>query len=155
MTSGVYLGALSRKIFGAAAEEGALSKDCFDRIAALGQYDASAVDRWASGEARDELGVTEDEALFIREVCLALFDRSARCMCTNLTAIALLTGEGEDKPICVCAEGSLVQKSQHFLPLLKEYLEEYACGVFGKKLELTVGYETTLPGAAAAVLLNK
>ena len=35
------------------------------------------------------------------------------------------------------------------------YLERYALGVFGRKLEMTVGYETTLPGAAAAVLLNK
>lgn len=155
MTSGVYLGALSRKIFAAAADEGVLSKDCLDRIAALGAYDASAVDRWASGGAKDELGVSEDEAQFLREVCLALFDRSARCMCTNLTAISLLTGEGKEKPICVCAEGSLVQKSRHFLPLLEKYLEEYALGVFERKLELTVGYETTLPGAAAAVLLNK
>jgi hexokinase len=155
MTSGVYLGALSRKIFAAAADEGVLSKDCLDRIAALGAYDASAVDRWASGGARDELGVSEDEAQFLQDVCLALFDRSARCMCTNLTAIALLTGEGGEKPICVCAEGSLVQKSRHFLPLLEKYLAEYALGVFGRKLELTVGYETTLPGAAAAVLLNK
>ena len=155
MTSGVYLGALSRKIFAAAAAEGVLSKDCLDRIAALGAYDASAVDRWASGGARDELGVSEDEAQFLQDVCLALFDRSARCMCTNLTAIALLTGEGGEKPICVCAEGSLVQKSRHFLPLLEKYLAEYALGVFGRKLELNVGYETTLPGAAAAVLLNK
>ena len=155
MTSGVYLGALSRKIFAAAAAEGVLSKDCLDKIAALGAYDASAVDRWASGGAEDELGVSEDEAQFLQDVCLALFDRSARCMCTNLTAIALLTGEGGEKPICVCAEGSLVQKSRHFLPLLEKYLAEYALGVFGRKLELTVGYETTLPGAAAAVLLNK
>ncbi len=155
MTSGVYLGALSRKIFRAAADEGILSEACIRKIAALGPYNASAVDRWASGEAKEELGVTDEEALFLEEVCLALFDRSARCMCCNLTAIALLTGEGEDKPICVCAEGSLVQKSRHFLPLLKKYLETVALGVFGRKLEMTVGYETTLPGAAAAVLLNK
>ena len=76
-------------------------------------------------------------------------------MCVNLTAIALLTGEGTDKPICVCAEGSLVQKSRHFRPMLERYLDEYARGVFGRTLEMTVGYETTLPGAAAAVLLNK
>ena len=155
MTSGVYLGALSRKIFRAAAEEGILSRHCIEEIAALGHYNASAVDRWASGEAKGELGVSEDEARFLQEVCLALFDRSARCMCSNLTAIALLTGEGKDKPICVCADGSLVQKSHHFRPLLEQYLAEYALGVFGRKLELTVGYETTLPGAAAAVLLNK
>ena len=97
----------------------------------------------------------EEDAAFIREICLAAIDRSARCMCVNLIAIALLNGTGADKPICVCAEGSLVQKSRHFRPLLEMYLERYALGVFGRKLEMTVGYETTLPGAAAAVLLNK
>lgn len=155
MTSGVYLGALSRKIFRAAAEEGILSAHCLEKIGERGQYNASAVDRWASGEAKEELGVTDEEALFLQEVCLALFDRSARCMCANLTAIALLTGEGKDKPICVCAEGSLVQKSRHFRPMLETYLDEIARGVFDRTLEMTVGYETTLPGAAAAVLLNK
>ena len=155
MTSGVYLGALSRKIFRAAAEEGVLSAECAAKIASLGLFNASTVDRLAGGAAAEELGLGEEEARFVQEVCVALFDRSARCMCTNLTAIALLTGEGRDKPICVCAEGSLVQKSRYFRPLLEKYLEEYALGVFGRKLELTVGYETTLPGAAAAVLLNK
>lgn len=155
MTSGVYLGVLSYLVFRGAAAEGVLSVDCFKKIDALGFYDASAVDRWARGEAKDELDVTEEEARFLQEVCLALFDRSARCMCSNLTAITLLTGEGTDKPVCVCAEGSLIQKSRHFLPMLEKYLDKYAFGVFGRKLELTVGYETTLPGAAAAVLLNK
>ena len=155
MTSGVYLGALSRKIFRSAAEEGALSSSCLEKITALGNYDASVVDRWASGDAKSELDISEGEALFLRDTCLALFERSARCMCCNLTAIALLTGEGKDKPISVCAEGSLVQKSRYFRPMLEQYLEEYALGIFGRKLEMTVGYETTLPGAAAAVLLNK
>ena len=86
----------------------------------------------------------------MREICLNAFDRSARCMCVNLTAIALLTGEGKDKPVCVCAEGSLVQKSRHFLPLLKQYLELCARDHFGCTLEMNVGYETALPGAAAA-----
>ena len=153
MTSGVYLGALCRIMFRAAANEGDLSPEAWERIAELGAFDASMIDRWASGE--DLESFTEEDAQFIREVCLAAFDRSARCMCVNLTAIALLTGEGKDKPISVCAEGSLVQKSRHFRPMLEKYLAEYALGVFGRRLEMTVGYETTLPGAAAAVLLNK
>ena len=155
LTAGVYLGALCRLVIRAANEEGILSDECCAKIAALGRFNASAVDRWASGEAEEELGASSEEADFLREICLALFDRSARCMCTNLLSIALLNDTGRDKPICVCAEGSLVQKSHHFLPMLEKYLEKIALGVFGRKLELTVGYETTLPGAAAAVLLNK
>ena len=155
MTAGVYLGALCRIIFRAAANEGALEPDSWEKIAALGSFDAATIDRWADGEGLDELALPEEDAAFVREICLAAFDRSARCMATNLTAIALLTGEGKDRPICVCAEGSLVQKSRHFRPLLEHYLETVARGVFGRTLELVVGYETTLPGAAAAVLLNK
>ena len=155
LTAGVYLGALCRLVIRAANEEGILSDECCAKIAALGRFNASAVDRWASGEAKEELGASAEESDFLREICLALFDRSARCMCTNLLAIARLNDTGRDKPICVCAEGSLVQKSHHFLPMLEKYLEEIAFGVFGRKLELTVGYETTLPGAAAAVMLNK
>ena len=153
MTSGVYLGALCRIMFRAAVNEGVLSDESGDEIEKRGSFDAATIDRWASGE--DLESFSDEDARFIREICLAAFDRSARCMCVNLTAIALLTGEGKDKPICVCAEGSLVQKSRCFRPKLEKYLDEYARGVFGRKLEMTVGYETTLPGAAAAVLLNK
>ena len=155
MTSGVYLGALSRIIFRAAVDEDALRAETLENIRALGPFNASYVDLWASGRGLEEVAVCEEDAQFVREICLAEFDRSARCMCVNLTAIALLTGEGTDKPICVCAEGSLVQKSVNFRPILEKYLREITQGVFGRRLELTVGYETTLPGAAAAVLLNK
>ena len=153
MTSGVYLGALCRIMFRAAVHEGILSDESGEEIEKRGAFNASTIDRWAGGEDMEEF--CEEDAQFIRELCLAVFERSARCMCVNLTAIALLTGEGTDKPICVCAEGSLVQKSRHFRPMLERYLDEYARGVFGRTLEMTVGYETTLPGAAAAVLLNK
>ena len=155
MTSGVYLGALCRIMFHAAVNEGELSPETGETIARMGAFDAATIDRWASGFCMEGLFDSEKDLRFIREICLSVFDRSARCMCVNLTAIALLTGEGTDKPICVCAEGSLVQKSRHFRPMLEKYLDEYALGVFGRKLKLTVGYETTLPGAAAAVLLNK
>ena len=154
MTAGVYLGALCRIIFSAAANEGVISAETGEKIAALGAFDASTIDRWADGEGLDELDLPEEVAIFVREICQMAFDRSARCMCVNLTAIALLTGAGTDKPLGVCAEGSLVQKSRHFRPLLEQYLESCAHQHFGRKLEMNVGYETTLPGAAAAALLN-
>ena len=85
-----------------------------------------------------------------------MFERSARCMCTNLAAIMLLTGEGGDagKPVCVCAEGSLVQKGRHYRPALERLLQEQAAEKLNKHAVLKVGQETTLPGSAAAALLN-
>ena len=85
---------------------------------------------------------------------MALFRRSARCMCTNLLAIAELADGGKDKPMCVLAEGSLVQKGRHYRPELQRLLEEYGYKGRGRRLELHVGEETTIPGAAAAALLN-
>ena len=84
-----------------------------------------------------------------------MFDRSARCMCSDLLGIALFTGDGEQsgKPLCVCAEGSLVQKSRYYRPFLEKYLAEYSSR-FGKQIELRIGNESTLPGSAAAALLN-
>jgi len=155
LTAGVYLGSLCRIMFEAAVNEGVLSAESGEKIAERGHFDAATIDLWASGEDLEGVASCEEDAAFIRDICLASIDRSARCMCVDLTAIALLCGTGEERPICVCAEGSLVQKSRHFRPLLEKYLAQYALGVFGKKLELIVGYETTLPGAAAAVLLNK
>ena len=75
-------------------------------------------------------------------------------MCVNLLAILLLTGEGRDKPVCLCAEGSLVQKGRYYRPRLEALLREFALGALGRSVELRVGQETTLPGAAAAALLN-
>ncbi len=73
----------------------------------------------------------------------------------NLMAILMLTGEGTDpeKPVCICAEGSLVQKSRSYRPALERLLEENGA-LLGRHIVFNVDYETTLPGSAAAALLN-
>ena len=75
-------------------------------------------------------------------------------MCVNLLAIALLTGAGKDKPVCVCAEGSLVQRSRYYRPTLEALLDSEGREKLGLHFEFHVGSETTLPGSAAAALLN-
>ena len=74
-------------------------------------------------------------------------------MCINLIALTLLTGGGRDKPVCILAEGSLVQKGRSYRPELEALLARYTAER-GLKLELHVTEETTLPGSAAAALLN-
>lgn len=154
LTAGVYLGELLRLMIAAAAREGELSAATAERVRALGRFDAATLDAWASGEQLDALCADEAEKTFLRELSLAMFERSARAMCVNLLAILLLTGEGVQKPVCLCAEGSLVQKGRHYRPCLSSLLDTYAHGVLGRTVELRVGEETTLPGAAAAALLN-
>ncbi len=154
LTAGVYLGELMRHMTAAASREGEITAATEARILSLGHFDTATVDAWACGEGLEELCENADEAAFLTELSLALFERSARAMCVNLLAILLLTGEGKKKPVCLCAEGSLVQKGRRYRPRLEALLKEYAGGVLGRRVELRVGEETTLPGAAAAALLN-
>ena len=112
------------------------------------------IDAWAQGEKLEQASDNAADAAFVQELSLAMFQRSARCMCVNLLAIALLTGAGKDKPVCVCAEGSLVQRSRYYRPTLEALLDSEGLEKLGLHFEFHVGSETTLPGSAAAALLN-
>lgn len=155
LTAGVYLGELSRRIISAAAEEGLVSAETLAAVKALGYYDSATVDAWSCGKEL-ECAANVEDAAFIEEIATSLFERSARCMCSNLLGIMRYTGSGKtpDKPVCVCAEGSLVQKSQKYRPCLETLLKEVGEKQLGIYSVLNVGSETTLPGSAAAAALN-
>ena len=157
MTAGVYLGELTRLMLLQAAEDGLLSAHCAGRVRELNRIDSAVIDAWASGEGMEALCAAPDDAELIKTLCLAMFERSARCMCSCIGGMLLLTGAGqsEDKPACVCAEGSLVQKSRHYRPMLGRLLKDDIGGRLGRYAVLKVGEETTLPGSAAAALLNR
>ena len=156
MTAGVYLGELCRDMLKAAAGEGLLSAVAAERIGALGWIDSAVIDGWSCGERLETVCRTEEDRDFVQTLCRAMFERSARCMATNLAAILLLTGEGTDpaRPVCVCAEGSLVQKSRVYRPCLEQLLREEIGEKLGRHAVLQVSSETTLAGSAAAALLN-
>ncbi len=154
LTAGVYLGELCRLMLRAAVDEGLLSAEGAAKVRAMTAFDSSVIDAWAGGEGLEALGPDPEDRAFARELSLALFHRSARCMCVNLVALALLCGGGKERPVCILAEGSLVQKGRHYRPELERLLARYAAAERGLRLELRVTEETTLPGSAAAALLN-
>ena len=75
-------------------------------------------------------------------------------MCANLIAMAMLTDAGKTGKTAVYAEGSLVQRNHIYRPALTALLEKKLCGELGRNVSLFVEEDTTLPGAAAAALLN-
>ena len=154
LTAGVYLGEICHLMLNAAADEGLLSAACAEKVRSLPVFDSAVLDAWACGEGFEMLGGDEDDHVFAQTLSLALFHRSARCMCVNLLALAELIGGGRDKPICMLAEGSLGQKGRCYRPELERLLQLYGTEKRGIALELHVGQETTLPGSAAAALLN-
>lgn len=155
LTAGVYLGELARLILLAAGEEGLFDPDGVRKLEHLGQFHSGVLDAWACGEQLEQFAQS-GEAEIMQTVARNLFERSARAMCANLLGILLLTGEGKDpeKPVVVCAEGSLVQKGRWYRAALERFLQQYAAQL-GRHVVLQVGEETTLPGAAAAALLNR
>ena len=155
-TAGVYLGELCRLMLLAAGEEGFISADSLEKARALGHIDSAVIDAWSAGDRLDEIAANPADGDFAQELSLSLFQRSARCMCVNLLAIALLIGAGKeaDKPVCVCAEGSLVQRRHYYRPTLEKLLDTEGREKLGLHFRLFVGSETTLPGSAAAALLN-
>ena len=154
LTAGVYLGEICHLMLNTAADEGLLSDECAQKVRALPVFDSAVLDAWACGEGFDMLGGDAEDHSFAQTLSLALFHRSARCMCVNLLALAELIGGGRDKPICMLAEGSLVQKGRCYRPELERLLKLYGTEKRGIALELHVSQETTLPGSAAAALLN-
>lgn len=54
---------------------------------------------------------TGEDAAVAGELCRAVFERAAKCVCANLSAILVLTDTGSDPehPTCVCADGSVIR----------------------------------------------
>ena len=95
-TAGAYLGELFRLMYVAAAKEGLLSEGGKAKAFELSKIDAGNLDAWSCGEKLSEVCGSEEDEQFVVELARDIFERSARCMCTNLLAIMQLTGEGSD-----------------------------------------------------------
>lgn len=155
MTAGVYLGELCRLMLRSAADEGLLSPEGCRKVRELGSIDSSVIDAWASGEGFENIGSDQEDRDFAQTVSLALFKRSARCMCINLIALTLLADAGREKPMCVLAEGSMVDRGRHFRPELIRLLGIHGREKRGLDIELILCHGSTIPGSAAAALLNR
>ena len=83
----------------------------------------------------------------------AVFDRSAKVMCCTLCAVLRLTGQGMRDVFHIGAEGSLFQKSARFRPALERHMHVYARKCLARRYEFVSCENTTLLGAACAVLL--
>lgn len=155
MCSGAYIGEVCRTAMKKAVEEGLLPEHVDARMEKIEVFNGAVVDNWACGN--DPYGIfdTAEELAFAREVALAIFERSARCMAANIFTLMRLNDSGKtaDHPACVCAEGSLVSRSKYFLPFLKESMEKVA-EEGGRYAEIVLGSDTTLPGSAVAALIN-
>lgn len=154
MTAGVYLGSLCSLMLEAACEEGLICNETLNVLQKVEKPDGAVLDAWSCGERLEEVPDCDRET--VQLISRALFCRSARFMCTNLGALMLLNGTGRnpEKPVCICAEGSLVQKSRVYRPELERLIDKYLKEKLGLNAVLLPVEESTLPGSAAAAILN-
>ena len=89
-----------------------ISRAAGDGARQLEDIDSAVIDAWSCMERGELLGGAETDLAFASRLSRALFSCSARGMCTDLLALAMLTGAGQsaDKPLCVLAEGLLAEE---------------------------------------------
>ena len=156
MCSGAYIGEVCRMAMKQAVAEGLIPESVFKNSLMIEPLNGAVVDNWACGNDPYHVFENAEQLSFARELCLAIFERSARCMATNILTILRLNGTGRtpDKPACICAEGSLVARSRYFLLFFQKSLNELNDGPDPRYVDVVLGNDTTLPGSAVAVLLN-
>lgn len=153
MTSGAYLGELCRLTLRGAAREGLFSEAAAAKILALDELTAPEADSMACGGGNMFEG---DDAATASELCNAIFVRSARCVCSNIAAILVLTDRGSDPehPACVCADGSVIRRSRAFREALDGFIESFIQKGLGRNVVVWSTENATMLGSAAAALLN-
>ena len=153
MTSGAYLGELCRLTLRCAAREGLFSEAAAEKLLSLDALSAPEADAMACGGGDMFEG---EDARTASELCNAVFVRSARCVCSNIAAILVLTDRGSDPehPACVCADGSVIRKSRAFRGELDELMASFITGSLGRHAVIWSTENATMLGSAAAALLN-
>lgn len=149
MVSGAYLGELCRLTLQGAAREGLFTKAGAKRILAmdaLTSYEADTL----SGPLE---ALSKKDKATADKLIGAIFDRSAKTMCCTLSAVLRLTGKGTDSVFHIGAEGSLFQKSRRFRPALERHMDAYARRCLVRQFDFCTCENTTLLGAACAVLM--
>lgn len=157
MCSGVYVGKICAEAFRTAVKEQLFPETVSQRLEAMsGKIGGKLADAWSQGIDSENIFDSAEQLEIASEIAKAIFRRSARCMASVILAIMLMNDSGRtsDRPMCVCAEGSLISRSTFFLPELKKCLKEMSEAGEPRFAEIVVGNETTLPGSAVAALLN-
>lgn len=157
MCSGVYVGKICAAAFKAAVADRLFPEAVSGKLETISEkIGGRFADEWAKGIDSQNLFESAEQVEIASEIAKAVFRRSARCMAAVILAIMLMNDSGKtrERPMCVCAEGSLISRSTFFLPELKKCLKEISKGKNPRFAEIIVGNETTLPGSAVAALLN-
>ena len=166
MVSGGYQGGLMEQILSAAAVDGLISRDTFDRIMADGPLEARDISAFAyepEGSGRiaaavraGKEGVSGESRERVRILHLIdLVTKRSACLCSiAITGVLLYAGIGRDAsaPALIMAEGSTFLKQKDFREQLDGYMEELAGREYALSWEFQTMEDAVLRGTAVASL---
>ena len=152
MSSGRYIGDVCLYTLKAAAREGVFSEKAKDFILGMEFFTTPIADKWGSGKTPKE--ISGEDAVNLVYIINEIFETSARIIACTLCGILMLTGDGEDKPVCIAVDGSLYKKGKLFRPMLEDFMAIYADEIMGRKYKFVTVDEATIVGTAAGTLLN-
>jgi len=160
MISGGYQGGLMLTVIKKAAEEGLLSKDSTERVAAVKELSSKAIDDflyYPYGEnTLAQCCAADDDRLAMYYIIDSMIERAAKLVTANLSAVILKSGKGSNPcaPVCVTAEGTTFYKSKLFRGKLDYYIRTYLNEREKAYCEFVKADNATLIGTAIAGLLN-
>lgn len=151
MISGVYLGRVISNISILAAKDGLLSNsflNCeeFFTLPELDEYmrgNSNRISAFCKGY----------DNIILQRIIDSAFERAARLVCANISALCLYTGGGmtEDKPFCVVTEGSTFSNSLLFYDKLMTNVDKHIRNKLGRNVVFHRAENSTLTGAALSV----
>lgn len=161
MISGGYFGPLCLLALKTAAEEGVFTSDTAAGLLALLELSSEEVNMFIADpkSGRSTLSsfmkdTTDAESCL--NIVNCLLDRAALLVAGNLAAVILKTNKGKTKerPILVTVEGSFYYKLNNLRTQIDRYLRAYLSGDRERFVEFMEVKQSSLVGAALAVLIN-
>ena len=131
MTSGRYLGKLSRLALIAAAKDGLFAPETADKLRALDVLTAADADAFGADPDCGAIAALSDAADAARKtaamVIQSVFGRAAKAIVANIAAIVFLTDGAKNRyrPMVVAVDGSLFRYSTLLRPAVSEELEAF------------------------------
>lgn len=131
MTSGRYLGKLSRLALIAAAKDGLFAPETADKLRALDVLTAADADAFGADPDCGAIAALSDAADADRKtaamVIQSVFGRAAKAIVANIAAIVFLTDGAKNRyrPMVVAVDGSLFRYSTLLRPAVSEELEAF------------------------------
>lgn len=157
MLTGAYLGGLCHLCFKGAAEEGLVSEETGEALQAmkgigteqlcyfLDECDDSAIAKCCA---------SEEDAHVLRAIAELLIERAAKLVAALLVPVLRRSYRYEKNlPVCICAEGSTIQKVKGLKEMICRYLSENT----GREeaFEMVIIDHATIRGTAIAALQNE